>query len=101
MSVGGDGKTIKNQVFPEGWWWWPQIKPLPPSRAHLNRNTIKGQVDGSSLCLTVSRTFCRNLFNSTFHALFLMAWLADGDSLTCCIVMMGRQIAKMFSTFSL
>ena len=26
---------------------------------------------------------------------------ADGDSLMCCIVIMGRQIAKMFSTFSL
>ncbi len=36
-----------------------------------------------------------------FHALFRVAWLADGDSLMCCIVMMGRQIAKMFSTFSL
>ncbi len=37
----------------------------------------------------------------TFHALFLIAWLADGDSLMCCIVRMGRQIARMFSTFSL
>ncbi len=36
-----------------------------------------------------------------FHALFLIAWLADGDSLMCNIVTMGRQIAKMFSTFSL
>ena len=38
---------------------------------------------------------------STFHALFLIAWVADGDSLMCCLVMMGRQIAKMFSTFTL
>ena len=38
---------------------------------------------------------------NTFHALFLIAWLADGDSLICCIVMMGRQIAKMSFTFSL
>ena len=37
----------------------------------------------------------------SFHALFLIAWLADGDSLTCSIVMMGRQIAKMVSTFPL
>ncbi len=37
----------------------------------------------------------------TFHALFLIAWLADGDSLMCFIVTMGRQIAKMFYTFSL
>ncbi len=35
------------------------------------------------------------------HALFLIALLTDGDSLMCCIVMIGRQIAKMFSTFSL
>ena len=38
---------------------------------------------------------------NTFHALFLIAWLADRDSLMCCIVRMGSQIAKMFSTFSL
>ncbi len=37
----------------------------------------------------------------SFHALILIAWLADGDTLVCCIVMMGRQIAKMFSTFTL
>ena len=37
----------------------------------------------------------------SFHALFLIAWLADGDSLMCCIVIMGRQIAKMFSISSL
>ncbi len=37
----------------------------------------------------------------TFHAYILIASLADGDSLMCCIVMMERQIAKMFSTFSL
>ena len=36
----------------------------------------------------------------SFHALFLIAWLADGDSLMCFIVM-RRQIAKMSSTFSL
>ncbi len=28
---------------------------------------------------------------SPFHALFLIAWPADGDSLMCCIVSMGRQ----------
>ncbi len=33
-------------------------------------------------------------FSYTFHALLLIAWLADGDSLMCYIVMMGRQIAK-------
>ncbi len=38
---------------------------------------------------------------SPFDALFLIAWLADGDSLVCFIGMMGKQIAKMFSTFSL
>ena len=37
----------------------------------------------------------------TFHALIPMAWLADEDSPMCCIVTMGRQIAKMFYTFSL
>ncbi len=36
-----------------------------------------------------------------FHSFILIAWLADGDSLMCYIVTMGRQIAKMFSTFSL
>ena len=36
-----------------------------------------------------------------FHSLFLIAWQVDGDSLVYYIVMMGRQIAKMFSTFSL
>ncbi len=35
-----------------------------------------------------------------FHTLFLIAWLADGDSPMCCIVMMGSRIADMFSTFS-
>ncbi len=34
---------------------------------------------------TVNRT--------TVQGLFLIAWLADGDSLMCCIVMIGRQIA--------
>ena len=37
----------------------------------------------------------------TFHVLFLIAWLAGGDSLVCYIVMMGRQIARMLYTFSL
>ncbi len=40
-------------------------------------------------------------FTKSFHILFLIAWLADGDSLMCCIATMIRQIAKMFSTFSL
>ncbi len=35
------------------------------------------------------------------QAFFFIAWLADEDSLMCCIVTMGRQIAQMFSTFSL
>ena len=38
---------------------------------------------------------------ATFHAFIPIAWFADEDSLVCCIVMMGRQIAKMFYTFSL
>ncbi len=37
----------------------------------------------------------------SFHPFILIAWLADGDSLMCYIVMMGRLIAQMFSTFSL
>ncbi len=37
----------------------------------------------------------------SFHALILIAWLADEDSLICYIVTMGRQIANMFYTFSL
>ncbi len=37
----------------------------------------------------------------SFHAPIPIAWLADEDSLMCFIVMMGRQIAKMFYTFSL
>ncbi len=40
-------------------------------------------------------------FIESFHTLIPIAWLADGDYLMCCIVMMGRQIAKMFYTFSL
>ncbi len=44
----------------------------------------------------------RNLFLfPSFHPFFLIAWLADGDSLMCYIVTMGRLIAQMFSTFSL
>ena len=39
--------------------------------------------------------------NNSFHALFLIAWLVDVDSLMCCIVTMGRLIAKMSPTFSL
>ncbi len=30
----------------------------------------------------------------SFHALVPIAWLADEDPLMCCIVKMGRQIAK-------
>ncbi len=30
----------------------------------------------------------------------IIVWLSDEDSLMCCIVMMGRPIAKMFATFS-
>ncbi len=37
----------------------------------------------------------------SFQTLLLISWLADGDSLMYCIVTMGGQIAKMFSTFSL
>ena len=40
-------------------------------------------------------------FIHSFHALFLIAWLVDEDSLMCHTVVMGRQIAKMFPTFSL
>ncbi len=38
-----------------------------------------------------------------YHSMHLSPypWLADEDSLTCCIVMMGKQIAKMFFTISL
>ena len=36
-----------------------------------------------------------------FHVIILIAWLADEASLMCNIVTMGRQIAEMFSTFSL
>ncbi len=45
------------------------------------------------------QTVCFRILS--FHALFLIAWLADGDSLMSYIVRMGRQIAKMFSIFSL
>ena len=41
------------------------------------------------------------IWRSSFHALILIAWLADGDFVMCYIVTMGRQIAQMFSTFSL
>ncbi len=37
----------------------------------------------------------------SFHLFILVAWLADEASLMCFIVMMGRLIAQMFSTFSL
>ncbi len=36
-----------------------------------------------------------------FHAIILIAWLADEASLMCYIVMMGSLIDKMLSTFSL
>ena len=51
--------------------------------------------------LSVNSAFGTVLSAGAFHALLLIAWLADLDSLMCCIVMMERQIAKMFSTFSL
>ncbi len=41
------------------------------------------------------------LVKYTFHAPLLIVWLADERSLMCYIVIMGRVIAKMFSTFSL
>ncbi len=44
---------------------------------------------------------CRMLSQTGFDVIPKHAWLTDGDSLMCGIVMMGRQIAKMFSTFSL
>ncbi len=43
----------------------------------------------------------RTNWKYAFHALIPIAWLADEESLMCYIVMMGRQIAKMFSTCSL
>ena len=51
--------------------------------------------------VSVSGVDQTGFFVWTFHALLLKAWLADRDSLKCYIVMMGRQIARMFSTFSL
>ena len=41
------------------------------------------------------------LDSDSFHAHILIAWLTDEDSLRCYIVTTGRQIAKMFYTFSL
>ena len=36
------------------------------------------------------------------HFMYLThIWLADGDSLICCIVTIGRQFSKMFFTFFL
>ncbi len=46
----------------------------------------------------LNRQFLRRY---AFHAFVPIDWLADKDSLMCCIVMMGRQIAKMCHTFSL
>ncbi len=40
-------------------------------------------------------------WTNAFHPFILIAWLADGDSLMCYIVTMGRLIAQMFSRFSL
>ena len=39
------------------------------------------------------------LLEIAFHTLFIIAWLADGDSLMCGIVMKGRQNSKMLCTF--
>ncbi len=72
-----------------------------------------GQTDGQNDGLTdnmqffvwhSSQNLCQTMIHTVvpaFHTLVLIAWLADGDSLMCYIVTMGRQIAKMFSTFSL
>ncbi len=63
-------------------WGWVGEKTCNPMVMHL------------SVLVTLIATM-------TFHTLFLIPCLADGDSLMCGIVMMGRQIAMMFSTFSL
>ena len=52
---------------------------------------------GISVLLTIGVVKSFSDFE-TFHALIPTAWLADDD---CQDVRMGRQIAKMFSTFSL
>ncbi len=50
-------------------------------------------LDYTLYCFTITYT---ETINDTFHALIPIHWLADEDSLMCCIVMMGRQIAQMF-----
>ena len=53
------------------------------------------------MCVSATNFLWFSYKATTFHSFFPIAWLADGDYLMCCIVTMGRQIAKMFSTFSL
>ena len=57
---------------------------------------------GAQYCSSLVSNFDKLLIlHDAFHALFLIVWLSHEDSLICCIVTMGRQIAKMFCTFSL
>ena len=66
-------------------------------RSHHGVMALFGQNDLKMYFQSRDRNFHINFKGHllrSFHALFLVAWLADGDSLMCCIVRMGRQIAK-------
>ena len=77
------------------------MKPLMITNGFMNNMT------GFSIQTKLQNTNPRGMVHTNtksslpFHALIPIEWMADEDSLTCCIVMMGRQIAKMFYTFSL
>ncbi len=91
-----------------------QLSDLGEEIIHTPRNIIDMKIQKCTDSVRegryqlVTNTNCTNplLFQDIcgidpFHPFVLIAWLADGDSLTCYIVMMGRLIAQMFSTFSL
>ena len=65
--------------------------------SYFNNETLHAMVQ--IILLSLTPCFSRHSVQS-FHALIPIAFLADKDSLMCCIVPMGRQIAKMFYTIN-
>ncbi len=116
---------IDSSIYCQSWWWNEfchiclnlnnargRVFPISTGFTHISAVSISGvsqlrDEGATSSCVSYhmltfqSQSIYCQIWKIPFHALFLIARLADGDSMMCCIVTMGRQIAKMFSTFSL
>ena len=64
-----------------------------PYEYHSKHMVSPTQLMGPQLPVPIDQLV---LICPAFHALIPIAWLADEDSLMCCIATMGRQIALYF-----